>query len=642
MVTAYGVSLIAQNLGRRRKARILLADLDGHRVGSGLGEIITRPDGGPEVRVEQTRIPVPDKAPPLPARGRYRLYWLERSNGERLLLSADADDPGCTADAADRGLPPGFSADEAARLRRAILKAFQLTQADLADNRAGRVSPRQRRGWVQGTVSAFVVWVVVGGLSGSCVVGNLLKLTAPDPDPGAGPAVVVRGMALVVLVLLLGSLGMLVRWVARHRSDPPVLSLTGPVTLTAHEDSWSLSVPGNELTFSVSRPVGEAFRAPGTYTLYYVDDDLLAAEPVPADESWERSDRPLFLDDPDLVAANAAGRVTAGQRRLLLGQPVPVPWAHLVGGLALYVLVTALGPAAQPYSEEYGHTWVRTAYLIGSILLLLSVVTAWWRTARGRRQRQAAFDRSDICTDIGAVAGRHASVPSAEPAVTDRVPSDGSVCDGHHGNRYQDPWPVDTQFAHAAGRFKKVAGGTSLLSLRLEVVLHRWVVVVEVRCWLAVAGGHQRVQVVLPAGSELADAVCVGQVLGETQFGYARAFGERHVQVPAAVLARGGQCQPAWWVARVDGHVHPGLALLVHHLDLDRVPGCRVALPRAEPACRALRIGEARPDVGHGCVERAGQHEVVAEQSAGGCRAHAVSFWEWWCPALLRRSRRVR
>ena len=58
---------------------------------------------------------------------------------------------------------------------------------------------------------------------------------------------------------------------------------------------------------------------------------------------------------------------------------------------------------------------------------------------------------------------------------------------------------------------------------------------------LAVARGDQCVQIVLPARSDLADALGTGQVLGEPEFGAAGSLDQHHLQVPAAVLVRGGE-----------------------------------------------------------------------------------------------------
>src|SRR5262249_33599362 len=154
----------------------------------------------------------------LPGPGWYRLYWLDRSTKERLLLSAQAQD------VAPRPRPVSV-------LGPAMLTAFGLTEADLADNRAGRLSREQRQRRLREVWYGWVLWLVFGGLSGFCVGANLLHLTAPDPtepDPGVSHTILVRGMTLVYLVLLSMTFSVALRATIRRRSGSWVTSLTGP------------------------------------------------------------------------------------------------------------------------------------------------------------------------------------------------------------------------------------------------------------------------------------------------------------------------------------------------------------------------------------------------------------------------------
>ena len=69
-------------------------------------------------------------------------------------------------------------------------------------------------------------------------------------------------------------------------------------------------------------------------------------------------------------------------------------------------------------------------------------------SSRAKREPVAGLDRH-------AYAGRCLPFPRAQkewPGIYGHGHGGGSVCDGYHGNRHQEPWPVDSYLAHAARR----------------------------------------------------------------------------------------------------------------------------------------------------------------------------------------------
>src|SRR5437870_8704228 len=69
--------------------------------------------------------------------------------------------------------------------------------------------------------------------------------------------------------------------------------------------------------------------------------------------------------------------------------------------------------------------------------------------------------------------------------------------------------------------------------------------------------------------------------------------------------------------AVLDRAVEPRLAVLEGHLKPDFLVVVAGALPGAEPACGALGVAHARPDVVDRRAEGSGDDEIVAAEAAG-------------------------
>lgn len=135
---------------RRRRIAALLAC----RVSSSVGEVAARPGGEPEALVGASRLSVPEGAPALPPPGDYRLYWLEslKAGPGPLLLSAQP------LDRQEAGAPADFVSVDAAGRATLLLDAMGLTQRDLAANRAGRLTARQRWPLIRGFCLHALCW----------------------------------------------------------------------------------------------------------------------------------------------------------------------------------------------------------------------------------------------------------------------------------------------------------------------------------------------------------------------------------------------------------------------------------------------------------------------------------------------------
>jgi hypothetical protein len=332
--------------------RAFLADLNGHRVGSGPGEVVPGPAGGYEVRTEHGPVHVPAGVSGLPLPGRYRIYWLVRSRvpaggPERLLLSIDPD----PEDA------PGFTVEAADRLRPVLLAAFGGGEDELALNRAGRCSRRQRARQVRSLVFAGVAWLVVTLGLGSCFVGFSLDPEARDPgswNPPASYLVLIRGGALLSATLLGRWLDRICRTVIRLRSPRPVQRLSGwPVLKPGVEDAaWTVSTGG--YPFGIPDGAVQAFQRRGRYVLYHVGERLINAEPVPE-----------------------AGPGAAGPERGATPDPVPepFPWFTLTG-----LLGYAAGSLAAPHpASGTFDTWTRPVSVAAAVVVGLAVVAFWSR-----------------------------------------------------------------------------------------------------------------------------------------------------------------------------------------------------------------------------------------------------------------------
>src|SRR5690606_30343095 len=127
--------------------------------------------------------------------------------------------------------------------------------------------------------------------------------------------------------------------------------------------------------------------------------------------------------------------------------------------------------------------------------------------------------------------------------------------------------------------------------------LLRWVVVVERGEGAAFAGGGEHVQVVLPAWACVGGEVAVAEVVDEAKLGRVARLRQRQLEAPLAEVVLRGEGEVPGWVATLDRHVGPGLALLVEHLEPHGLAGAGVSFPAPDPAGGALGVGDARPDI---------------------------------------------
>lgn len=295
--------------GRRRRR---IAALVACRMSSAVGEVVARPGGAPEARVGAHRLSVPEGAPALPPLGACRLYWLESAKADPgpLLLSAQP------LDRQEAEAPTDFVSTDAAARGQLLLEAMGLTQRDLAANRAGRLTARQRRplirrfclhavrwglgailgiGLFLGPSVAAIVELVVSGPTGPWfldMVGLLFCLAF-----GAGFAVP------IAVILWSGSAEsrLMVLWRALRTPDQ-VRCAVDTVSVRGAGTWWQLSAGG--MTFMVASTVAQTFFGPGRYALYHLPDlgVLLSAEPEALDSPAPAApdDRPV--PEPPLPA----------------------------------------------------------------------------------------------------------------------------------------------------------------------------------------------------------------------------------------------------------------------------------------------------------------------------------------------------
>ncbi|MGW3283075.1 hypothetical protein ACWDR3_00345 [Streptomyces sp. NPDC001002] len=284
---------IPRQRGRRRRTAALTAC----RTAGAVGEVVALPDGTREARIGAGRLAVPEGAPELPPPGTYRLYWLE---------SAEADpDPGVLLSARpldrhEAEAAPDFSATGAgAAGSRPLLEAMGLTQWDLAANRAGRLTPRQRRPLLREFCLRAVGW----GLNAAVVLGfflwinvtRIVDLVDSGPDGSWFPDITVLLIVFGVSAYL-GTMLMMLMWLLVResrtgalwqvlRTPAPVRCAVDAVTVHGAGTRWQLSAAA--MTFEVTESVARAFAEPGRYELHHLPDPrmLLSAERADGDPS---------------------------------------------------------------------------------------------------------------------------------------------------------------------------------------------------------------------------------------------------------------------------------------------------------------------------------------------------------------------
>src|SRR5690606_28774259 len=143
-----------------------------------------------------------------------------------------------------------------------------------------------------------------------------------------------------------------------------------------------------------------------------------------------------------------------------------------------------------------------------------------------------------------------------------------------------------------------------------------------------------------PAWACVGGEVAVAEVVDEAKLGRVARLRQRQLEAPLAEVVLRGEGEVPGWVATLDRHVGPGLALLVEHLEPHGLAGAGVSFPAPDPAGGALGVGDARPDIVDRCAERARQDQVVATDVAGGFGAHAVSFFFSCWRSRVRGARR--
>jgi hypothetical protein len=406
-----GLVFLGMNLDQRRQRRRLRASVESPAIDGGVGEVLATGDGQVDIRAGVGLIEMGAAAAGVPAPGWYDLYWLRHPDGPRwsagrILLSAKPlPRPPATASFKDHA-DPTVVAEVRARLREVLRR----TDWELGCNRAGTLSPPQRdelRRQARGRVRALAAWVTIGALvSALFLVAAILTLRRMPSDALPSDA-----RDDLVGAILGGVLGLVVLWFtvrgllrlppswASIGRPPALLRASGTVTATladSENDIWAVALAGGP-TFRVTANVARALRTSLPYTVYYVADTLLAAEPAvgPAADGarpWPR---------PDWVVANAAGQLTADQRTQIVGERL--------GWRSAYVLLPVLlvvAAAATPYISHH-FSPKRIAVDDGSELVITvsiaSVIVAIWaalmvRFAATRRRRSAAVVQPEILT----------------------------------------------------------------------------------------------------------------------------------------------------------------------------------------------------------------------------------------------------
>lgn len=241
----------------------------------------------------------------------------------------------------------GFAGEDADRLRPVLLAALGVDADELALNRAGHRSRRQRRREVRALVWSGVVWLVVTLGLGSCFGAFFLAPDGRDPaqwNPPASYLVLIRGGALLSATLLGRQFDRIRRGALRLGTGTPVQRLTGwPVVDPGTEDeSWTVSLAGHR--FAIPSAAAPVFDHPGRYALYHAGERLLSAEPV--------------------------AEVGAGVSATPDPVPEPFPWFTLAGLLGF----VAASLAAPPPPSGTFDTWSRPASVAAAVLVGLAVV----------------------------------------------------------------------------------------------------------------------------------------------------------------------------------------------------------------------------------------------------------------------------
>ncbi|MGP4051198.1 hypothetical protein [Streptomyces sp. 2A115] len=277
LVTAQGVWLVAEGgkrCGKRREhrrwCRRRAAALAAPRIGGAMGRIVQvaeQADERREARVGEQPVPVAEGAPPLPPPGPYRLYWLEsiRRGAGPLLLSAEPVDSEEAERVTEQGASPGIR----------LAEALGFTPQDLAANRAGRLSLRQRRrervGVGRGTAFYGLPYLLVAAVL--LWTGSLVRV--------GDQAWVWWCLGCLAWALLCAWLGCRLR--ATWRTEPLVERAVGEVALRPPRlGTWTeWEVSAGEFRVWADPTVAQAFLpAPGRYALYHRSGIVLSAEPA--------------------------------------------------------------------------------------------------------------------------------------------------------------------------------------------------------------------------------------------------------------------------------------------------------------------------------------------------------------------------
>jgi hypothetical protein len=261
--------------GARRRYQIRRDDYRQPRVERGIG-VLRCDRHGSWPTVPGRHLTARRDLPPVPT-GWYELHWLVDPDATAqgrygTLLSAAPPPP---------GWPAPWSPAQAAQARAALAGVLDCTADDLVANRAGALSPRQRRRLARQRRGDWYAlgFVTLAGLTTTVLV--VVALVQPGQSGWVRWIVVIPLGGLIGFVLL-GTRA--VRQAAAHsaalRAATPVLRLAGPLVPTpGGDDPDILTTPG--LTFVSDGPIAAAFVPDRRYLLYYLARPvtLLAAEP---------------------------------------------------------------------------------------------------------------------------------------------------------------------------------------------------------------------------------------------------------------------------------------------------------------------------------------------------------------------------
>jgi hypothetical protein len=280
-----GLSRWRARARRRRRIAALVAC----RVSSAVGEVVAGPGGEPEALVGASRLSVPEGAPALPPPGDYRLYWLEslKAGPGPLLLSAQP------LDRQEAGAPADFVPVDAAGRATLLLDAMGLTQRDLAANRAGRLTARQRWPLIRRFCLHALCWGL-GAILGLGIflwpgVAIIVEMAGSGPTGPWFPYTIGLLLCLAfcacfavpfafILWSEVAESRLIVLWRVLRTSDP-VRCAVDTVSVRGAGTWWQLSAGGT--TFTVASTVAQTFLGPGRYVLYHLPGlrILLSAEP---------------------------------------------------------------------------------------------------------------------------------------------------------------------------------------------------------------------------------------------------------------------------------------------------------------------------------------------------------------------------